>query len=59
MSCKSGNRSSSCRNTGGRGLNYEPFLYMHTQLPGGEFIAFRMRIVAGQIVTCYRHRQSR
>jgi hypothetical protein len=51
--------SSSCKDTRGSVLKYEAFLYIHAQLPGGEFVALRMRLSEGYILRCYQHRRTR
>lgn len=51
-------RSSSCKDVRGSIFKYESFLYIHTQLPSGEFIAFRMRLSDGHVLGCYQHRRT-
>jgi hypothetical protein len=52
-------RSSSCTDARGSIFKYETFLYIHTQLPSGEFIALRMRLSDdGHVLSCDQHRRT-
>ena len=51
-------RTSSCKDTRASIFKYETFLYIHTQLTSGEFIAFRMRLSDGHILGCLQHRRT-
>ena len=50
--------SSSCKGTPGSILKYEAFLYIHAQLPNGEFVALRFRNCDGHILRCDQPRRS-
>jgi len=47
-------RTSGCKGTPGSILKYEAFVYLHVELPSGEFAALRMRLSDGYILRCYQ-----
>jgi hypothetical protein len=49
--------TSGCKGTPGSILKYEAFVYLHVELPSGEFAALRMRLSDGCILRCYQRGQ--
>ncbi|MDB6091522.1 MAG: hypothetical protein JWN85_4306 [Gammaproteobacteria bacterium] len=51
-------RGSICKDIRGSLVKYQAFLYIHAKLPGGEFVALRMRL-SDDHIQCHQQRETR